>query len=120
MRRSPSGTLAGTHLTVVHGTHPVLTDVSLGLGPRARVGVVGPNGVGKSTLLRVLAGLEQPDQGSVERSPATLTVGYLPQEITGTGRETLLEYLSRRTGVAPAMQRDAHRWERASARCPSR
>src|SRR5437764_275720 len=103
MRRpSSSGTLAAAHVTVVHGTHPVLTDVSLVLGPRARVGVVGPNGVGKSTLLRVLAGLARPDQGSVDRSPATLTVGYLPQEVTTTGDETLLEYLSRRTGVAAA------------------
>jgi ATPase subunit of ABC transporter with duplicated ATPase domains len=102
VRPSPSGTLAAAHVTVVHGIHPVLTDVSVVLGPRARVGVVGPNGVGKSTLLRVLAGLESPDAGRVERSPATLTVGYLPQEVTGIETETLLEYLGRRTGVASA------------------
>jgi len=102
VRSSPSGTLAAARITVVHGTHPVLTDVSLVLGPRARVGVVGPNGVGKSTLLRVLAGLEPPDSGGVERAPATLTVGYLPQEITGVDGESLLAYLSRRTGVAEA------------------
>jgi ATPase subunit of ABC transporter with duplicated ATPase domains len=102
VRSSPSGTLAASHVTVVHGTRPVLTDVSVVLGPRARVGIVGPNGVGKSTLLRVLAGLERPDDGSVDRSPATLTVGYLPQEITGPDGETLLDYLSRRTGVAVA------------------
>src|SRR5436309_6205334 len=103
MRRpSSSGTLAAAHVTVVHGTHPVLTDVSLAVGPRARIGVVGPNGVGKSTLLRVLAGLEVPDAGAVERSPSTLNVGYLPQEVTGVDGETLLTYLGRRTGVAQA------------------
>ena len=102
MRSSPSGTLAAAHVTVVHGIHPVLTDVSVVLGPRARVGVVGPNGVGKSTLLRVLAGLEPPDAGAVDRSPVTLRVGYLPQEVTGVNGETLLEYLGRRTGVAAA------------------
>jgi ATPase subunit of ABC transporter with duplicated ATPase domains len=89
-------------VTVVRGTRPVLVDVSVALGPRARVGVVGPNGVGKSTLLRVLAGLERPDDGSVDRAPATLAVGYLPQEVAGRPDETLLEYLGRRTGVAEA------------------
>ena len=102
MRRPLSGSLSGAHLTVVHGTQPVLADVSVLIGPRARVGVVGPNGVGKSTLLRVLAGLEAPESGTVDRSPATLTVGYLPQEVIGVEGETLLEYLSRRTGVAAA------------------
>ena len=102
MRRPVSGTLSAAHATVVHGTHPVLTDVSVVVGPRARVGIVGPNGVGKSTLLRVLAGLEAPDTGTVDRSPATLTVGYLPQEVTGIEGETLLDYLGRRTGVAAA------------------
>jgi ATPase subunit of ABC transporter with duplicated ATPase domains len=102
VRASPSGTLAGAHLTVVHGVHPVLTDVSVVLGPRARVGFVGPNGVGKSTLLRVLAGIDEPDSGVVERSPAMLTVGYLPQEVSGVDGETLLDYLARRTGIAGA------------------
>jgi ATPase subunit of ABC transporter with duplicated ATPase domains len=102
VRPSSSGTLTADRVTVVHGTHPVLTDVSLAIGPRARVGVVGPNGVGKSTLLRAMAGLEATDSGTVDRSPATLAVGYLPQEITGTNGETLFEYLSRRTGVASA------------------
>src|SRR5205085_5867162 len=99
VRRPLSGTLSAAHVTVVHGTHPVLTDVSVVVGPRSRVGVVGPNGVGKSTLLRVLAGLDAPDAGTVDRSPATLTVGYLPQEVTGLDGETLLDYLGRRTGV---------------------
>jgi ATPase subunit of ABC transporter with duplicated ATPase domains len=102
MRASSAGTLAASHVTVVHGTRPVLTDVSLVVGPRARIGVVGPNGVGKSTLLRVLAGLELSEAGAVDRSPATLTVGYLPQEVMGVDDESLLAYVARRTGVAEA------------------
>jgi ATPase subunit of ABC transporter with duplicated ATPase domains len=96
------GTLAARHIAKSHGAHVVLEDVSLVVPPRARIGVVGPNGIGKSTLLRLLARLEEPDTGSVERSPATLTVGYLPQEADTQPGETLYEYLARRTGVAEA------------------
>ncbi len=80
----------------------VLDDVAIGLDARDRVGVVGPNGIGKSTLLRILAGLEQPDAGRVTRRPPSLTVGYLPQEPDPQPEETLLAYLRRRTGVAEA------------------
>ena len=97
-----AGTLAARNVTRLHGAVPVLEDVSLVVPPRARIGVVGPNGVGKSTLLRVLAGLEAPDGGFVERTPQTLTVGYLPQEADVRPGETLLRFLARRTGVAAA------------------
>jgi ATPase subunit of ABC transporter with duplicated ATPase domains len=85
-----------------HGAQTVLDGVDLVVGPRARLGVVGPNGVGKSTLLRLLAGLEPPDAGTVSRAPGRLTAGYLPQEPDTRRGETLLGYLARRTGVAEA------------------
>jgi ATPase subunit of ABC transporter with duplicated ATPase domains len=72
---------------------------------RARIGLVGPNGVGKSTLLRILAGLEEPDSGRARRDPPALRVGYLPQETDARPGETLLGYLARRTGVAGAETR---------------
>ena len=84
------------------GGQVVLAGVSLAVGPRSRVGLVGPNGVGKSTLLRILAGLDRPDRGRVERSPASLTVGYLPQEAGPLAGESLRDHLARRTGVAAA------------------
>jgi ATPase subunit of ABC transporter with duplicated ATPase domains len=99
------GTLAARQIGKSHGAHVVLEGVSLVAPPRARIGVVGPNGIGKSTLLRVLAGLEEPDAGTVERSPPTLTVGYLPQEVDTRRGETLFDYLARRTGVAEAAAR---------------
>jgi ATPase subunit of ABC transporter with duplicated ATPase domains len=83
------------------GAQVVLDQVSLTLGPHARAGLVGPNGVGKSTLLRIIAGLEQPDEGTVSRSPATATVGYLEQERPGVG-ESVLVTLARRTGILAA------------------
>jgi len=63
-----------------HGSSPILVDVSLAVPPGSRTGVVGPNGIGKSTLLRILAGLEEPDSGSVARVPTSLDVAYLAQE----------------------------------------
>src|SRR6266508_1920450 len=96
------GTLAADNITKEYGATLVLDRLSLTVPPRARIGVVGPNGAGKSTLLRILAGVQEPDGGRVVRRPATLTVGYLPQEPERREGETLRAHLARRTGVAAA------------------
>ena len=85
-----------------HGAQAVLEQATLVVDSKSRVGVVGPNGVGKSTLLRVLAGLEAPDAGRVVRTPPLLTVGYLPQEPERRAGESILGALARQTGVAAA------------------
>jgi len=94
--------LTASRVSRHRGAQLVLDQVSVSVGPRSRIGVVGPNGIGKSTLLRILAGLEAPDEGRVERAPAALTVGYLPQEPDARPGESLVSYLARRTGVAAA------------------
>ncbi len=104
--------LRATGLSLWHGGQVVLAGIDVGLDASDRVGVVGPNGIGKSTLLRVLAGLEVADEGSVTRRPPTLTVGYLPQEPDPHPGETLLAYLERRTGVARA-NAELDRWTAA-------
>jgi ATPase subunit of ABC transporter with duplicated ATPase domains len=90
------------------GAQLVLDNVTLDVIPERFLGFVGPNGVGKSTLLRLIAGIEEPDSGRVTRTPRRLTSGYLPQEPDRRPGETLLDYLARRTGVAEA-QRDIER-----------
>ncbi|HTW09124.1 MAG TPA: ATP-binding cassette domain-containing protein [Acidimicrobiales bacterium] len=80
----------------------VLGGISLTLGPADCVGVVGPNGVGKSTLLRVLAGLEKPDAGRVEVAPPSARVGYLAQDRARPAGETVASYLRRVSGVTEA------------------
>jgi ATPase subunit of ABC transporter with duplicated ATPase domains len=94
--------LIARDVTRHHGAQVVLGGISVSVHAGARLGVVGPNGIGKSTLLRVLAGVEVPDGGTVARSPATTTVGWLPQEPDVRAGETLRAYLARRTGVAAA------------------
>jgi ATPase subunit of ABC transporter with duplicated ATPase domains len=94
--------LSAKKVSVSRGSQVVLDEVSLTVGPGTRVGIVGPNGIGKTTLLRVLAGEEPVDSGVVERTPPSLAIGYLPQESDAVTGETLLAYLARRTGVAAA------------------
>jgi ATPase subunit of ABC transporter with duplicated ATPase domains len=89
-------------VTKSYGAQLVLDKVSLAVGPRSRIGLVGPNGVGKSTLLRILVGEEEPDAGHVVGAPGGLLVGYLAQERDVAAGEPLLRYLARRTGVGAA------------------
>ena len=100
-----SATVVASSITVVRGPSLVLSDVSLTVAPGARVGVVGPNGVGKSTLLATLAGELVPDTGTVTLAPRTANVGLLPQEPDRRPAETLMQFLARRTGVAAAQHR---------------
>ena len=97
-----SATVVARDVSKTHGPQTVLDSVSLTLGPRARVGVVAPNGTGKTTLLRILAGLDPPDSGSVTKMPPDATIGYLPQEPDRRAGETLRGFLGRRTEVTAA------------------
>ena len=95
-------TLVAHHLHHERAGHPVLSDVSLTVAPSTCLGVIGPNGVGKSTLLQVLAGLLEPGAGRVSVDPPEATVGYLQQEHVVDGDETVRAAVLRRTGVAQA------------------
>lgn len=65
-------------LTVEFGAKPLFKDVSFVINERDRIALVGKNGVGKSTMLKILCGLQKPSGGSVS-VPNETTVGYLPQ-----------------------------------------
>ncbi|MDJ0769702.1 MAG: ABC-F family ATP-binding cassette domain-containing protein [Ilumatobacter sp.] len=96
-----SANLSVHDLTVTRGAQPVLDRVDLTVAPGRRIGVVGPNGVGKSTLLAACAGAIAPDAGAVRLVPPAATVGWLHQEPERTG-ETVRALLARRTGVTGA------------------
>ena len=73
-----------------HGDKVVLNDVTLSFLHGAKIGVVGPNGTGKSTLLKIMAGLEHANNGDAIKDPAA-TVGMLQQEPPLTEGRTVLE-----------------------------
>ena len=98
-----TGILTATGIVAVRGDTTVLDGIDVTIAPGDRIGVVGPNGVGKSTLLDVLAGDLRPRAGSVALAPRTLTVGHLTQEVSGPAGETVRAALARRTGVAGAV-----------------
>lgn len=66
------------HLSVEFSAKPLFSDVSFVINDRDRIALVGKNGAGKSTMLKILCGLQKPTSGEVS-VPATTTIGYLPQ-----------------------------------------
>ncbi|MDX1436869.1 MAG: ABC-F family ATP-binding cassette domain-containing protein, partial [Anaerolineales bacterium] len=70
--------LTASDLAKSYGRVDLFSGISLAVPDRARIGLVGPNGVGKTTLLEVLAGLDSPTEGQVHTSKS-VRIGYLPQ-----------------------------------------
>src|SRR5690242_21911076 len=71
--------LTATELTVRYNERVVLEGATLAIDEGDRIGLVGRNGCGKTTFLRILAGLQSPDRGDVTRR-RELVVSYLPQD----------------------------------------
>ena len=69
-------------ITLRLGGHLLLDRASTSLPPKSRVGLVGRNGAGKSSLLKVIAGLYEADDGTIE-APSGMRIGYVAQEAPG-------------------------------------
>ena len=78
-----------------YGSETILADVSFIINPGERVGLVGPNGCGKTTLLRLITGLEPADSGQVRFDPPGLSIGYLTQALVFEAGETVNQALAR-------------------------
>ena len=72
------------------GPTDIFSSVSLSIPQGGRIAIVGPNGIGKTTLLRILLGLDEPSAGTLQRARG-LRSGYLPQEAMLSGSHTLWE-----------------------------
>ncbi|HSV30416.1 MAG TPA: ATP-binding cassette domain-containing protein [Atribacteraceae bacterium] len=82
----------------------IFDNLSWFVGDGGRVGLVGANGTGKTTLLRILNGEIEPDAGTVD-IPRTRSVGYLPQELTALGDLRVIDYLKKTSGLS-ALERE--------------
>jgi ATP-binding cassette subfamily F protein 3 len=71
--------LTAHHISKSYNINTVLKDISFNINPGDRIGLVGPNGCGKTTLLEILIGNEEPNEGIVTLTPSTLAIGYLAQ-----------------------------------------
>ena len=71
--------ISASEVTVRYGTRAILDQTTLGIQEGERIGLVGRNGAGKTTFLRILAGLQHPDSGEISRQ-RDLVVSYLPQD----------------------------------------
>lgn len=92
-----------------YGIRPLLSDVSLGVAAGERIGIVGRNGDGKTTLLRIMTGAEEPDEGRVSRQRGLL-VGVLAQhddfDESHTVREVVLQGMADHEWAADARLRE--------------
>ena len=86
--------ITASNLSVSFAELDVFEGISLEVGERARVGIVGPNGQGKTTLLETLVGGIAPQSGSVRRRRG-LNIGYVPQTTRHMDAETLGEEVMR-------------------------
>jgi ATP-binding cassette subfamily F protein 3 len=82
--------LTASNLAKSYGLNDIFDNISLSIPHGARIAIVGPNGIGKTTLIRILVGLEEPSNGTVQKA-RNLNIGYLPQEAYLTGSHTLWE-----------------------------
>ena len=78
-----------TNITVSFGGRDLYKNISFQINPKDKIGVVGKNGAGKSTMLKLIMGEQKPTSGSINRTNS-LTVGYLPQELNVSSNENIL------------------------------
>jgi len=106
--------LTASGLAKSYGAQDVFWDVSVQIARGDKIGLVGPNGEGKTTLLRILAGLEEPTAGTVHRARG-LQAGYLPQIVDLDSERTVYAEMLTAFADLRAQQAELRRLEEAMA-----
>ncbi|RUS45330.1 ABC-F family ATP-binding cassette domain-containing protein [Cohnella sp. AR92] len=106
--------LQASGITKHYGVTPVLEGLSLLINERDRIGLVGVNGAGKSTFLRIIAGELTADSGSISK-PRELKIGYLAQNSSFNGQSTLQEVMFDAFGPLLEQERELRRLEERMA-----
>ncbi len=105
-----------TNISKAYSIDPILSAITFNLNKGERAGLVGPNGCGKTTLLRIITGAEQADQGRIRFDPPSLAVGYLAQALNFVAGETMAQALARATAEHAQAWAEMERLTEAMAR----
>ncbi len=106
--------IAFTHVTKQYGGQVLFVDASFQVNPGEKVGLVGPNGSGKTTIFRLITGEEVADEGTVER-PRKLTLGYFRQDVGDMQGRTVLAETVAGAGEVATMGEELHYLEQRMA-----
>ena len=109
--------ITASNLSKSFGAEDVFSGIDLAIPPVARIGLVGVNGVGKTTLLRILLGEEESSGGRIQRAK-NIRMGYLPQEAVTTSRRTLWEECLSALGDLTSLQEQLHSMESSMVEDP--
>ena len=77
-----------TNITVSFGGRDLYKNISFQINPKDKIGIVGKNGAGKSTMLKLITGEQKPSSGTINTTNS-LSIGYLPQEINVSSNEEI-------------------------------
>lgn len=80
------------HISKIYGEKVIFDDVSLGIHSGDKIGVIGVNGTGKTTLLKIIAKINEPDKGQIICGNR-IRVSYLPQNPEFPKKQSILEYV---------------------------
>jgi ATP-binding cassette subfamily F protein 3 len=97
-------------LSKSHGARTLFTDVTFRLSPGRRIALIGANGVGKTTILEIVMGIQDSDTGDVSQ-PKDYRIGYLPQELTEAWTGSVLQEVMRGAGDVIELEAELRRLE---------
>lgn len=112
--------LTAHQISKSYSINSILENISFTINPGEKVGLIGPNGCGKTTLLEILAGKLEPDSGTITCNPPSLEIGYLTQGFETSATETLGDYLNRTLGDVESINLELVHLSQALSDEPSR
>lgn len=92
------------HISKIYGEKVIFDDVSLGIHSGDKIGVIGVNGTGKTTLLKIIAKINEPDKGQIICGNG-IRVSYLPQNPEFPKKQSILEYVMDGKNIRTGRQR---------------